>query len=154
MGFLKKLMGGSEPTRQTFVVFTDDGRWWGVNGCDHYTANMAPFIHKSVPDFRYQHELDEVMVALVPDPTIEYVENAVRVDLAGKRIGHLSAQTTQEANWMIRKSWDSGGALALLAQARFSWELKAGPFYAEVRLPRNWAKAELVPASQVTWVRK
>lgn len=154
MGFWKNLLGGGSAAATQYAVVTDDGRWWGVNGCSHYTDNMAAYIHKAVPDFRYQHELGQVTVTLTPDPTIQYVPNAVRVDLAGRRIGHLPAAVTGDANAIIQRSLDSGGTGSVVVEARFSWELKAGPFDAEVRLPRDWAKAQLIPSSQVGWVQK
>lgn len=147
MGFLKNLLGGATKAQQLAVI-TQDGRWWGINGIDHYQDAIRPIIHRSVPDFRYQHDVD-LKVTLVPDPSIKYVENAVRVDLAGRRIGHLPAAVTPDVNQLIERAVAQGGKPSLVVGAQFSWELKAGPFDGRVRLPHSFAKAELVPESQV-----
>lgn len=150
MGFLKSLFG-STPRAQQLAVITEDGRWYGINGINHYQDAVRPIIHRSVPDFRYQHDVD-LKVTLVPDPSIEYVENAVRVDLGGRRIGHLPAQITPDVNELIARAVAQGGQPSLVVGAKFSWDVKAGPFDGRVRLPRNFATAQLLPESQVNFV--
>lgn len=152
MGFLKNLFGGTSSTGPTVMamVSSTETRWVTVEGVQQ--DNVRPYIHSKVRDFRSQRALDQVAVTLIPDPTIRDVENALRVDLAGRSIGHMPANVTFELHWMLGKAVDAGGAGYLVAPARFSWQLKDGPFRCQVGVPQNWGRGEVVPMSQVRWV--
>lgn len=140
MGFLKSLFGGGQPKTAPQLVTSDNLRWCGINGIDHYQDTLRPHIHKAVTDFRQERDVD-LYVTLTPDPTIQYVPDAIRVDVGGQRIGHLPATVTPAVNEFMARV----GVAQLVAVARFDWERKAGPFDGRVQLPRDFVSASLRP---------
>lgn len=111
-----------------------------VRGTPHYTDAIAPLVHRQVSDFRSQDAL-EWFVSLVSDPTITYVPNAVRVDLDGKRVGHLPADATEIGHILLARA---AGA-AVLVRVDIQWQRKAGPFYLMLSLPPTKQLAAAIP---------
>lgn len=150
MGLFSKPKTQQPAAREMLALHTEDGRWWNINYVSEYQPNLGKFILSKVPDFRYQHSLDCLCV-LVPDPSLTWVENAVRVDIAGRTVGVLPYPVTADSNATLKVARESGWPAALVVQAKLEWDLKAGPYSGQVRLPRNFAKAELVPLSQMKY---
>lgn len=128
-----------KPKVQPMVCDNDRIYTVSVRGTTHYTEAIAPRVHAEVADFRSQDSL-EWFVTLVADPTITYVPNAVRVDLDGKRVGHLPADMTEIGHVLLARA---AGA-PVLVRVDIQWQRKAGPFYLMLSLPPTKDLAESI----------